>query len=230
MGLGWRTFAPKPAKTARRAVTRPAKTGRQLVTPTGAKKASSTAWRAANPNTGLRQEVEGRAIADARQRLHIQQASDPPSSPAGGTVSVLWRVLFPAMLLPLALILPLRALGVSDAVGGPLWFVCFMVLLIALGIPWVRRERRLKAERPQTQQIAAMSGAALPQEVRRREPIPERVRHEVWRRDQGRCVRCGSQERLEFDHIIPWSRGGSDTPRNLQLLCERCNRRKSAQI
>jgi hypothetical protein len=64
----------------------------------------------------------------------------------------------------------------------------------------------------------------------RRQPIPERVRHEVWRRDQGRCVDCGSRERLEFDHIVPISRGGSNTARNLELRCESCNRRKSARI
>ncbi len=64
----------------------------------------------------------------------------------------------------------------------------------------------------------------------KREPIPEEIQHRVWRRDQGRCVRCNSRERLEFDHIIPLSRGGSNTERNLQLLCERCNRAKGATI
>jgi hypothetical protein len=63
-----------------------------------------------------------------------------------------------------------------------------------------------------------------------RETIPERVRHEVWRRDQGRCVDCGSRERLEFDHIIPVSKGGSNTARNIELRCEACNRRKSASV
>jgi hypothetical protein len=63
-----------------------------------------------------------------------------------------------------------------------------------------------------------------------REAISERVRHEVWRRDKGRCVDCGSRERLEFDHIIPISRGGSNTARNIELRCEACNRRKSATI
>lgn len=63
-----------------------------------------------------------------------------------------------------------------------------------------------------------------------RERIAETVRHEVWRRDQGKCVECGSNENLEFDHIIPVSRGGSNTARNLQLLCESCNRRKSDSI
>jgi hypothetical protein len=64
----------------------------------------------------------------------------------------------------------------------------------------------------------------------RREAIPERVRHEVWRRDRGTCVECGSRGRLEFDHIIPVSRGGSNSVRNIELRCEPCNRRKGARI
>jgi hypothetical protein len=60
--------------------------------------------------------------------------------------------------------------------------------------------------------------------------IPEGVRHAVWRRDEGKCVECGSDEKLEFDHIIPLSRGGANTERNLQLLCEPCNRRKGPRI
>lgn len=60
--------------------------------------------------------------------------------------------------------------------------------------------------------------------------IPENVRNEVWRRDQGKCVQCSSVRNLEFDHLIPLSKGGSNTTRNLQLLCETCNRRKSASI
>jgi hypothetical protein len=63
-----------------------------------------------------------------------------------------------------------------------------------------------------------------------REPIPESVRLFVWRRDNGQCVRCGSRENLEFDHIIPVSRGGSSTERNMQLLCESCNRSKGATV
>jgi hypothetical protein len=63
-----------------------------------------------------------------------------------------------------------------------------------------------------------------------REAIPEGVRHEVWRRDQGKCVDCGSRERLEFDHIIQISRGGSNTARNIELRCEVCNRKKAASV
>jgi hypothetical protein len=63
-----------------------------------------------------------------------------------------------------------------------------------------------------------------------REPIPSHVRKEVWNRDGGRCVRCGSREMLEFDHIVPISKGGSNTARNIELLCQNCNRSKSAKI
>ncbi len=63
-----------------------------------------------------------------------------------------------------------------------------------------------------------------------REAIPPHVRREVWRRDQGRCVECGSRERLEFDHIIAVSKGGSNTARNIELRCESCNRKKAASI
>lgn len=86
--------------------------------------------------------------------------------------------------------------------------------------------RRLRADvrqREATAQSPVAPGRARP-------GIPEGVRHAVWRRDEGRCVDCGSQEKLEFDHIVPLSRGGSDTERNLQLLCEPCNRRKGARI
>ena len=63
-----------------------------------------------------------------------------------------------------------------------------------------------------------------------REPISESVRLFVWQRDKGQCVKCGRREKLEFDHIIPIASGGSNTERNIQLLCENCNRSKGATI
>lgn len=69
---------------------------------------------------------------------------------------------------------------------------------------------------------------------RGRSPIPQHVRAEVWRRDGGRCKECGLDgsggASLEFDHIIPISRGGADTVENLQVLCRRCNGQKSDRI
>jgi hypothetical protein len=42
----------------------------------------------------------------------------------------------------------------------------------------------------------------------------------------GVCAFCHSTTRLEVDHIIPLSRGGTDDPSNLQVLCQRCHRVK----
>jgi hypothetical protein len=77
--------------------------------------------------------------------------------------------------------------------------------------------------------IARMSSQELKNSVSRK-PISDDVRTYVWQRDGGRCVKCGSQERLEYDHIIPVAKGGSDTSRNIQLLCEFCNRSKGANL
>lgn len=64
----------------------------------------------------------------------------------------------------------------------------------------------------------------------RREPISDDVKMFVWQRDGGRCVKCGSSANLEFDHVIPLAMGGSNTARNLQLLCGDCNRAKGASL
>lgn len=54
--------------------------------------------------------------------------------------------------------------------------------------------------------------------------IPPQVKLEVWKRDQGRCIICGEKDNLHFDHIIPFSKGGSSlVSENIQLLCARHN-------
>lgn len=61
--------------------------------------------------------------------------------------------------------------------------------------------------------------------------IPKEVKLEVWRRDKGRCVICGSKDNLHFDHIIPYSKGGSSlVAENIQLLCARHNLEKRDNI
>lgn len=61
--------------------------------------------------------------------------------------------------------------------------------------------------------------------------IPTWVKLEVWKRDAGKCVQCGSSDELHFDHILPYSKGGTSiTPANVQLLCARHNLQKSDRI
>jgi hypothetical protein len=88
----------------------------------------------------------------------------------------------------------------------------------------LRRERKVEKIRREVETLKSCGSLGG------REPIPEQVRLFVWRRDQGQCVRCASRERLEFDHIIPVTAGGSNTERNIQLLCESCNRSKGATV
>jgi 5-methylcytosine-specific restriction endonuclease McrA len=52
----------------------------------------------------------------------------------------------------------------------------------------------------------------------------------IFQRQQGKCVGCQCRlKRFEVDHKKPLSRGGSNFPRNLQLLCKPCNRSKHAK-
>jgi hypothetical protein len=61
--------------------------------------------------------------------------------------------------------------------------------------------------------------------------IPASVKLQVWKRDKGQCVKCGSKDNLHFDHIIPYSRGGSSlVVENIQLLCARHNLEKRDKI
>ncbi len=61
--------------------------------------------------------------------------------------------------------------------------------------------------------------------------IPTSVKLEVWARDSGRCVTCGATNELHFDHIVPFSKGGTSLKaENIQLLCARHNLSKSAKI
>ena len=63
-----------------------------------------------------------------------------------------------------------------------------------------------------------------------RHSIPSDLRKIIFKRDGGKCVKCGSDEELEYDHIIPVTKGGATSENNLELLCKVCNRNKSAKI
>ncbi|MDA0735485.1 MAG: HNH endonuclease [Chloroflexi bacterium] len=61
--------------------------------------------------------------------------------------------------------------------------------------------------------------------------IPTAVKVEVWKRDGGKCTVCGAGDELHFDHILPYSKGGTSIKSvNVQLLCARHNLEKRDQI
>ncbi|MBU4361271.1 HNH endonuclease [bacterium] len=108
--------------------------------------------------------------------------------------------------------------GVIAEVMANTYALIFAVVILLFLISVANKDRRKK----RLKNLYISSG-----DSRR---ISDKVKREVWRRDEGKCVQCGSRERLEYDHIIPISKGGSNTVRNIELLCEKCNREKSGNI
>ncbi len=51
-------------------------------------------------------------------------------------------------------------------------------------------------------------------------------RQNIFKRDAGTCVYCGTTKDLTLDHVLPRSRGGKTSWTNLVTACKRCNSRK----
>lgn len=51
-------------------------------------------------------------------------------------------------------------------------------------------------------------------------------RHNIFKRDNGKCQYCGTSKDLTLDHVIPRSKGGESTWTNLVTACKRCNSAK----
>ncbi|MCY3537478.1 MAG: hypothetical protein F4025_00335 [Synechococcus sp. SB0669_bin_7] len=57
-------------------------------------------------------------------------------------------------------------------------------------------------------------------------------RHRLYGEQEGVCVGCDTHfpfRVMDVDHILPRSKGGTDHPDNLQLLCSGCNRSKGGK-
>ena len=60
--------------------------------------------------------------------------------------------------------------------------------------------------------------------------IPREVQLRVSRRDNNVCQLCAKNvldKDIHFDHIIPWSKGGSSDENNIRILCKKCNLERS---
>lgn len=56
------------------------------------------------------------------------------------------------------------------------------------------------------------------------------TRNYIYERDNYRCLKCGKNETLTIDHIIPLIKKGGNSKDNLQTLCYQCNQEKGAEI
>jgi 5-methylcytosine-specific restriction endonuclease McrA len=56
-----------------------------------------------------------------------------------------------------------------------------------------------------------------------------KIRQTVINRD-GCCQKCGTEENLTVDHIVPRVLGGSDSMSNLEVLCQSCNSSKGGRF
>ncbi len=87
--------------------------------------------------------------------------------------------------------------------------------------------RECQSERP----VSEYRRGAGRNPAKRSRHIPPAVRDEVFVRDGGRCTyigkdgrRCEETWNLEMDHIVPYAKGGDNSPENLRLLCPAHNR------
>jgi hypothetical protein len=101
---------------------------------------------------------------------------------------------------------------------------------------WIKSEDLRKVFKFKLIAIETVMDESIPEDifdadVKRSRIIPSSIKLEVWKRDNGMCVQCQSKDELHFDHILPFSKGGTSIKvENVQLLCARHNLEKSAKI
>ena len=83
-------------------------------------------------------------------------------------------------------------------------------------------ERMLAADTQASARLALVGESA----THNLQPVPDSLHLSVWSRHRGRCVDCGSVERVNFDRILATSRPSSETPRNFELRCQACRYRR----
>ena len=129
--------------------------------------------------------------------------------------------------------LPPARFHIYEKVRKGVWSFRGAYLLVDYSFDLAGERRVFKFElRPAVEDVGSPSWS-LPVEEN---AVPERripsiVMAAVFKRDRGQCVRCGAKQNLHFDHIIPFSKGGSSsTVDNVQVLCGRCNLAKGDEI
>ena len=66
-------------------------------------------------------------------------------------------------------------------------------------------------------------------QARQRKAFPKAIKLELFKEQKEKCMYCGRKpgmDLMHIDHKTPFSKGGSDLKKNLQVLCGTCNTRK----
>jgi 5-methylcytosine-specific restriction endonuclease McrA len=87
------------------------------------------------------------------------------------------------------------------------------------------------------QPVSRTAKRALAQIPRHSRTVPAPVRRAVWVRDEGRCTftsdvgrRCDARRGLEYDHVVPFARGGESTVEGLRLRCRAHNQFEAERV
>jgi hypothetical protein len=156
-----------------------------------------------------------------------------------------------AAMIPIGLLIAffgIRAAGTASPLGTVVFFVAIAIVVIGfVAAKSSARSQQEQAFEAQLRNSATTGGPATqsggftfvtvaPGRVAkvaqpgsastRSRRIPNDVVAEVFRRANGQCEECGATTDLQIDHIVPFSKGGSNSAENLQVLCRRCNLRK----
>jgi hypothetical protein len=125
---------------------------------------------------------------------------------------------------------PAELVKVYEKIRAGIWAFDGVFELVDAWMETIDRRRVFKFKLV-VSEAAPLREVATDVELRHDRVIPSSVKLEVWKRDGGKCVSCGSRENLHFDHIIPYSQGGSSlVSKNVQLLCAKHNLEKHDKI
>lgn len=84
---------------------------------------------------------------------------------------------------------------------------------------------------PEQGSVESMDTTGASEYIQQTRMIPSKIKFEVFKRDGGQCVLCGSDDNLHYDHDLPYSKGGTSLmTENIRLLCARHNLQKSNKI
>ena len=128
---------------------------------------------------------------------------------------------------------PAKVVKVYEKIKDGIWVYNGFFILTDARIEESGRRSVFKFKLEMQDEVIDIIDKAYPSdlELEHNRLIPTSVKIAVWKRDKGHCVKCGTIVNLHYDHIIPFSKGGSSTTvANIQLLCDRCNLQKHDKI